>query len=74
LRILPRPVVSESHHLYQYSHIAGLDDHLRERYDASVVPGRWFEMPEHFRIGFALPTNEFAEALSRLGQALDDLK
>jgi len=51
-----------------------LDDHLRERYDASVVPGRWFEMPEHFRIGFALPTNEFAEALSRLGQALDDLK
>jgi len=51
-----------------------LDDHLRERYDAAVVPGRWFEMPDRFRIGFALPANEFAEALSRLGNALDDLR
>jgi hypothetical protein len=31
-------------------------------------------MPDHFRIGFALPANEFAEALSRLGNALDDLR
>ena len=51
-----------------------LDDHLRARYDTAIVPGRWFEMPEHFRVGFALPTDEFQEALSRLGQALDDLK
>jgi aspartate/methionine/tyrosine aminotransferase len=50
-----------------------LDALLHERYDAAVVPGRWFEMPEHFRIGFALPTTEFEEALSRLGSALDDL-
>jgi hypothetical protein len=50
-----------------------LDDHLRERYDTSVVPGRWFEMPEHFRIGFGLPTSDFEEGLSRLGSALDDL-
>jgi aspartate/methionine/tyrosine aminotransferase len=51
-----------------------LDDHLRERYDASVVPGRWFEMPEHFRIGFGLPADEFEQALNRLDAALDDLK
>ena len=51
-----------------------LDAHLRERYDASVVPGRWFEMPEHFRVGFGLPTSEFEQALSRLGSALDDLR
>jgi aspartate/methionine/tyrosine aminotransferase len=51
-----------------------LDDHLRERYDTAIVPGRWFEMPEHFRIGFALPSDEFEKALSRLGQALDDLQ
>ena len=51
-----------------------IDDLLRERYDASVVPGRWFEMPEHFRIGFGLATNEFEEGLSRLGQALDELR
>jgi aspartate/methionine/tyrosine aminotransferase len=51
-----------------------LDDHLHERYDTAVVPGRWFELPDHFRVGFALPTDEFEEALSRLGRALDDLK
>jgi aspartate/methionine/tyrosine aminotransferase len=51
-----------------------LDDHLRRRYDTSVVAGRWFEMPDHFRVGFALPPDDFAEALSRLGQALDDPK
>jgi aspartate/methionine/tyrosine aminotransferase len=50
-----------------------LNDHLRERYDTAVVPGRWFEMPEHFRVGFGLPTADFEEALSRLGSALDDL-
>jgi aspartate/methionine/tyrosine aminotransferase len=51
-----------------------LDDRLRERYDTSVVAGRWFEMPEHFRIGFGLPTDDFEQGLSRLGAALDDLK
>lgn len=51
-----------------------LDDHLRERYDASVVAGRWFEIPDHFRVGFGLPTDEFEEALSWLGAALDDLR
>jgi aspartate/methionine/tyrosine aminotransferase len=51
-----------------------LDTRLREQYDTAVVPGRWFEMPGHFRLGFGLPTNEFEEALNRLGAALDDLK
>jgi len=51
-----------------------LDDHLRGRYDASVVPGRWFEMPNHFRVGFGLPTAEFEEAVSRLEGGLDNLK
>ena len=51
-----------------------LDDHLRERYDTSIVPGRWFEMPDHFRVGFGLPTSDFEEGLTRLGSALDDLQ
>ena len=51
-----------------------LNDHLRQRYDTAVVPGRWFEMPEHFRIGFGLPTPDFEKALIRLGSALDDLR
>jgi aspartate/methionine/tyrosine aminotransferase len=51
-----------------------LDDRLREHYDASVVPGRWFEMSDHFRVGFYPPTDEFVETLSRLGRVLDDLR
>jgi aspartate/methionine/tyrosine aminotransferase len=50
-----------------------LDAHLRERYDTAVVPGRWFEMPDHFRVGFGMSTDDFAEGLKRLGMALDDL-
>lgn len=48
--------------------------HLRERYDTAVVPGRWFEMADHFRLGFGLPNDDFTEGLSRLGHALDDLR
>ena len=51
-----------------------LDALLRERYDTAVVPGRWFEMPEHFRIGFGLPAADFEEALNRLGASLDELR
>jgi aspartate/methionine/tyrosine aminotransferase len=51
-----------------------LDAVLRERYDTSVVPGHWFEMPDHFRVGFGLPPDHFAEALTRLRAALDELK
>ena len=51
-----------------------LDRLLRERYDAAVVPGHWFEMSDHFRIGFGLPAADFDEALNRLESGLDDLK
>lgn len=50
-----------------------LDDHLRARYDTSVVPGTWFDEPDHFRVGLGLPTDEFQEALARLGSGLNDL-
>jgi aspartate/methionine/tyrosine aminotransferase len=51
-----------------------LDDHLRKHYQCAVVPGRWFEMPDFFRIGFGIPTDTFSEGLARLGRGLDDLK
>jgi hypothetical protein len=51
-----------------------LDALLRDKYDTALVPGRWFEMPEHFRVGFGLEAADFEEALSRLGAALDALK
>jgi aspartate/methionine/tyrosine aminotransferase len=51
-----------------------LDALLRERYDTAVGPGRWFEMPDRFRVGFGLPTTDLEEGLSRLGSALDALR
>ena len=47
---------------------------LRDRYDTSIVPGRFFEMPDHFRIGVGKPTDIVEEGLSRLGAALDELR
>jgi aspartate/methionine/tyrosine aminotransferase len=46
---------------------------LRDKYDTSVVPGKFFEMAEHFRIGIGVATQDFAAGLERLGRALDEL-
>jgi aspartate/methionine/tyrosine aminotransferase len=43
---------------------------LRAEYDTSAVPGRFFEMPDHFRIGMGVNTEMFAEGLNRIGRAL----
>ncbi|MEA3060667.1 MAG: hypothetical protein QOJ94_448 [Sphingomonadales bacterium] len=48
-----------------------LDDLLRDRFDASIVPGRWFEAPDRFRIGIGGPTELVEEGLRRLGAGLD---
>lgn len=45
---------------------------LRSRYETSVVPGRFFEMPDHFRIGIGGDPAMTGEALRRLAAALDD--
>ena len=50
-----------------------LCDLLREKYESAVVPGRFFEMPEHFRIGIGGDTATLTEGLRRLGAALDEL-
>lgn len=47
---------------------------LRNKYETSVVPGKFFELPDHFRIGMGGDTETFTEGLDRLGQALDELK
>ena len=44
---------------------------LREKYETTVVPGRFFEMPGHFRIGMAGDTATLKAGLERLGQALE---
>jgi aspartate/methionine/tyrosine aminotransferase len=45
-------------------------DRLRSEFDTSAVPGRFFEMPDHFRIGMGVNTEMFAEGLHRIGRAL----
>lgn len=44
---------------------------LRNRFDTTVVPGRFFEMPEHFRIGIGGETQMLETGLERLSAALD---
>jgi aspartate/methionine/tyrosine aminotransferase len=44
---------------------------LREKHETSVVPGHFFDMPGHFRIGMGVNTEMFAEGLSRLPEATD---
>ena len=48
-----------------------LCDLLREKYETSVVPGIFFEMPAHFRIGIAGDTEVLKAGLERLEQALN---
>jgi aspartate/methionine/tyrosine aminotransferase len=46
---------------------------LREKFETSVVPGKFFEMPEHFRLGIGGDTEMTCEGLNRLASALDEL-
>jgi aspartate/methionine/tyrosine aminotransferase len=50
-----------------------LCDLLRTKYDTTVVPGKYFEMPDHFRIGIGGDLEPLEEGLRRLGLALDDM-
>ncbi|MGE5725536.1 MAG: aminotransferase class I/II-fold pyridoxal phosphate-dependent enzyme, partial [Acidobacteriota bacterium] len=45
---------------------------LREKFETSVVPGQFFEMPKHFRVGLGGDTQMTSEGLRRLGCALDE--
>ena len=45
---------------------------LREKYETTVVPGRFFERTGHFRIGIAVDTDVLEAGLERLGRALDE--
>jgi aspartate/methionine/tyrosine aminotransferase len=45
-------------------------ERLRSEFDTSAVPGRFFEMPDDFRIGMGVNTEMFAEGLKRIGHTL----
>lgn len=46
---------------------------LRQKYQTSVVPGSFFEMPDHFRLGFAGDTESLKGGLERLQSAIAEL-
>jgi aspartate/methionine/tyrosine aminotransferase len=46
--------------------VEGFLKRLRAEYETSAVPGHFFEMPEHFRIGLGVDSVMFREGLRRL--------
>jgi len=46
---------------------------LREKYETTVVPGRFFKRTQHFRVGIGGDTDVLEGGLERLGRALDEL-
>ena len=53
--------------------VDSLWDLLYEKYDTSFVPGRFFESPQHLRIGMCCEPELFKGGIERLGKALDEL-
>lgn len=54
--------------------VEALCSRLHEKYETAIVPGRFFEMPQHVRIGICCEPETFEKGLERLGAALDDLR
>lgn len=63
--VFPRLLKAEPEKLYAL---------LREKYETSVVPGKFFFAENHFRIGITCETEMLRNGLERLGAALDELK
>jgi aspartate/methionine/tyrosine aminotransferase len=51
-----------------------LDRLLRQKYDTCITPGKYFEMPQHFRLGIGGDPAMTQAGLERLGLALDELQ
>jgi aspartate/methionine/tyrosine aminotransferase len=47
---------------------------LREEFETSIVPGRFFEDPQRFRVGVGTPTELVKEALQQFSRGLDRYK
>ena len=47
---------------------------LIAKYETSAVPGRFFESPQHIRIGMCCEPKLFSAGVERLGKALDNLQ
>ncbi len=53
-------------------HVDSFCQLLHNKYQTSIAPGRFFETPQHFRLGIGGETQIVAEGLERLSAALDE--
>jgi hypothetical protein len=67
--VLPAHTMMAFPRLLREDDSQALHDRLR-RLDTSIVPGRFFDHPRHFRLGFAVRPADVAEGLRRLSAAL----
>jgi aspartate/methionine/tyrosine aminotransferase len=67
--VVPRHAMMVFPRLRKEEDSAALHDRLR-RLDTSIVPGRFFAAPRHFRLGFAVRTEDVAQGLQNLSRAL----
>ena len=54
--------------------VEALCDKLRNTYETTIVPGSFFDQPDHFRLSFGQDTAVVEAGLQRLGWALDELR
>src|SRR5579864_9255883 len=54
--------------------VESLCEMLRHEFDATVVPGKFFECPDRFRIGVGIPTEAARDALTQFGRGMDHYK
>lgn len=47
---------------------------FRDKFEGTVVPGSFFEMPDHFRMGISGETEALRQSLEQLGAALDEFR
>jgi aspartate/methionine/tyrosine aminotransferase len=52
--------------------VADFLERLRAKYETAAVPGHFFGLPNHFRIGMGVDTEMFREGLQRIDQALGE--
>jgi aspartate/methionine/tyrosine aminotransferase len=67
--VVPRRSITLFPRLRKEADSEPLHDWLRRR-DTSIVPGKFFEDPRHFRLGFALPADVVEQGLQNLSQGL----
>ncbi len=65
------PPVGGVHALLKVAEGAGFPERALAAEGLLVVPGRFFEAPEYFRIGWGGPGDKVADALAAFGRALD---